>query len=74
MRMIEEPIHPNALLEHRAKVANAARKEMEAHMARLRVQRALKHKVPGAADRSYHIGQKVYVWREKLLVSCWQIA
>ena len=52
-------------LSSRAKVANTARSEMEHHMASLRLQRALRHTVPPAADHSYRPGDKVLVWREK---------
>ena len=63
LRMMGEALHPKATLEHRAEVANAARKEMETQMARLRIQRALRHKVTAAADRSYFMGQQVLIWR-----------
>eukprot|EP00171_Calliarthron_tuberculosum_P023324 IDg23324t1 len=38
---------------------------MSRHMAKTRVNRALRHKIPSAADRSFTIGDKVLVWREK---------
>lgn len=56
---------PRSTLASSAQVAIAARKEMTQHMAKLRVKRALHHRVPSAADRSYSPGDKVLVWREK---------
>ena len=55
---------PRAALISRAEVANAARKEMEQIMARMRVQRALKHATPISADRAFEVGSEVLVWRE----------
>ena len=57
------------MLEDRASVALCARKEMERIMAEMRTKRALKHKVPTAADTFYQPGDKVLVWREKIVES-----
>ena len=54
-------------LQDRASVAQSARKEMEKIMADMRVRRALHHRVPSAADRFYQPGDKVLVWREKVV-------
>ena len=67
LRMLHEPPTPEATVFDRARVANAARKEMEHHMARLRVQRALHHRVPRSADTSFQPGDKVLFWREKII-------
>ena len=56
---------PRASLESRARLATAARKEMERHMASVRIKRALRHSVPPSADVALNVGQKVLVWREK---------
>lgn len=40
---------------NQAKIANAARFEMQNHMSSLRVSRALKHKTPVAGDMSYKV-------------------
>ena len=65
LRMIHEPPTPKSAVFDRARVANAARKEIEHHMARLRLQRALRHRVPRSADASFQPGDMVLVWREK---------
>ena len=44
----EEP-HPRATVESRAAIASRARREMEQHMAKLRIRRALHHAIPSAA-------------------------
>lgn len=36
-------------------------------MEKLRVQRALKHAIPRDADESFEPGDKVLVWREKIV-------
>lgn len=59
------PSRPN--LEERAKIASDARKEMERHMAKMRVDRALRHAVPPAADVSFSSNDKVLVWRERIV-------
>ena len=56
-----------ATLQDRASVAQSARKEMDKIMAEMRVRRALHHRVPSATDRFYQPGDKVLVWREKLV-------
>lgn len=40
-------------LDNRAKIAFEARKKMEQHMAKFRINRALRHAVPPAADVTY---------------------
>ncbi len=52
-------------LADRSKIARVARMEMQKHMAKMRVARALKHAVPGASDRLYQPGDQVLVWRER---------
>lgn len=42
---------------------------MAAHMSKLRLQRALRNHVPPAAHISYQPGDRVLVWREKLLAN-----
>lgn len=44
-----------------------ARTEMQRHMAQMRINRALKHSVPSAADIAYKPGDKVLLWREKVV-------
>ena len=56
-------------LEDRAAIALCVRKEMERIMAEMRIRRALKHKIPAAADTSYQPGDKVLVWSEKIVES-----
>ncbi len=38
---------------------------MRKHMAKMRVNRALKHAVPSARDRLYQPGDQFLVWRER---------
>lgn len=57
--------YPRASLESRAHIATAARKEMEQHMAKLKVNRALGHAVPPSSDILLNVGQNVLVWRER---------
>ena len=64
----ETPALRATILE-RAEIAHTARREMEKHMARLRINRALQRRTPAAADRSYKPGDHVLVWREKLVES-----
>ena len=40
---------------------------MAKHMAQVRIVRALKHNTPSATDHVYQPGDKVLVWREKLV-------
>ena len=54
-------------IEDRSKIAETARKEMERHMATLKLKRAFKHNVPPAADIPFDVGDKVLVWREKIV-------
>lgn len=67
LRTLHEAPTPRATLVARAQIANSARKEMEHHMARLRLHRALRHRVPKSADARLQPGDKVLVWREKLV-------
>ena len=50
----------------RSKLATAARKEMSAQMAKVKLKRAMHHAVPPACDLSYEPGYKVLVWREMI--------
>ncbi len=52
-------------LANRPKIPRAARTEMQKHMAKMRVIRALKHPVPSAIDRIYEPGDQVLIWRER---------
>ena len=67
LRTLHEAPIPKATLLDRARIANTARKEMEHHMARLRVQRALRHRVPRSTDVIFQPGDKVLVWREHIV-------
>lgn len=62
-----ETTPPRATLDERSKLAFEARQEMEQHMARVRTDRALRHAVPPAADQNFQQGDKVLVWREKIV-------
>lgn len=42
---------------------------MQKYMSKLRASRALKHKTPAAADMNYKVGDKVLVWRTKVVDS-----
>lgn len=42
---------------------------MGERMAELKLKRALHHAVPPSCDRSYQPGDKVLVWREKLIAN-----
>ncbi|PXF40714.1 hypothetical protein BWQ96_09547 [Gracilariopsis chorda] len=64
-----EPPDQRETVASRAKVASSARTEMQKHMAKLRLDRALKQKTPAAADRTYQVGDKVLVRREKVVGS-----
>lgn len=64
-QVFEEPRLTNPTLHKQAQLANFIRSEMEQQMAALRVQRALRHNVPPAADNSYGVGDRVLVFREK---------
>lgn len=65
LRMLYKAPTLIATLVDRAQIANSARKEMEHHMAGLRVHRALRHRVPKSADTRFQPGDTVFVWREK---------
>lgn len=52
-------------MKARAVLVAEARQQVEKEMARLRVQQAVRHNVPRAADTNYKIGQQLLVWREK---------
>jgi len=69
LAMLGSTPDPRATLEDRAAIANSARKSMQQQMAKLRVQRALRHQVPAAADRHFQVGQNILVWREKLIAN-----
>ena len=49
----------------RGEVAEMARKEMSRIMATMKTRRALHHAVPPSCDRTYELGDKVLIWREK---------
>lgn len=54
-------------LDDLAKIAFKERKEMEQHMAKVKIDCALQHEVPPAADATYKQNDKVLIWREKLV-------
>lgn len=58
---------PRPYMAARASATTQACEYMDKNMARLRVQRALRHKVPPAANVSYQYGEQVSVWRERLI-------
>ena len=60
-----EPIPPRAITASRVKLMDTARREMTTHMAQVRINSALKHAIPAAANQVYEDNQKVLVWREK---------
>ena len=61
------PKVPRATLAERAEVALEARKLMSKHMAMTKVRRALTHQMPSAANHTYAPGDKVLVFREKVI-------
>lgn len=67
LRAFGEQAHHMTTLAARAIIAKEARQEIDRNMARLRFNRALMHNVPHAADTVFEIGQKVLVWREKVI-------
>lgn len=54
-------------LATRSEIATTARKEMNAHMAKLRIQRALKRRTGTLKDACFQPGYKVLAWREKMV-------
>ena len=60
---------PRATIVSRKAVAETARKEMEKHIAKMKINRARNHMFPKAASRSYQPGDKVLVRREKVVDS-----
>ena len=56
-------VHFKGLTE-RAEVALKARRYMSRHFADNKIQRALQHNTPPAADRDYSPGDQVLIWRE----------
>ena len=61
LNVLGEPMDPKEILETRAKIAIQTRKEMEQHMAKMKLQRALRYQVPNAADKLWEQGQEVLV-------------
>ena len=43
---------------------------MAQHLAHEKVKRALAHQTPPSTEETYHLGDKVLVWREKLVENC----
>ncbi len=58
---------PRLTTEERASMLQSGRAEMQRHMAKARVARALKHSVPSAADQSFQPGDMALVWHEKIV-------
>ena len=69
LNIFGEPMDPKSTFETRSRIAIQARKEMEQHMARMKLQRALRHQVPSAADTIFEHGQKVLVWCEMIIAN-----
>ncbi len=65
VRTLTESVEPKLTLASRPKLAMATRREMAGHIARMKVNRALKDAVLPAADRDFEPGDQVLVWREK---------
>ena len=59
------PNRPTA--DKRVKIANDARAEMAKYMAKVKVARVLKHRIPPAADIVLEPGDPVLVWRENVV-------
>ena len=62
-----EPHQTRPSTDERAALAQTARAEMERIMAKLRIQRALRHAVPPAHSQVYDRGDQVLIWREKVV-------
>ncbi len=56
MTTLTESVEPKLTLARRGKLAMAERREVEGHMARMKVHRALRHAVLPAADREIEPG------------------
>ena len=67
LRTFEGPRENRPTLVERARIATQARKIMAQEIAKSKLQRALKHNAPDAADRVFEPGQLVLVWREKIV-------
>ena len=63
------PGSPNTrdTLGKRAEMVHAARIEMQRIIAKVRISRASRYSVPSADDRAYDSGDKVLVWRGKVV-------
>lgn len=69
LRAFGRQAKPKKTLAGRAIIAKEARLEIERRMARLRVNRALKHNVPRTAETVFQISQKVLVCRENFVAN-----
>lgn len=69
LRTISGPVLPRTSLAERAETAQHARHYMAEHLARAKVNRALKHYPPKATDKFYQPEDSVLVWRKKLVDS-----
>ena len=58
---------PKATFLSRAQVANSALIEMEHQMAKLRIHRALKHRIPSTVDFCFQPGDQVLVWKGSIV-------
>ena len=67
LRVFGESAEPKSTFEAPCTLAKEARQEVERHIAKLRVNRALKSKVPQATDTFFEVGQRVLVWRQKVI-------
>ena len=67
LRSFVGPAVPRPTLAERAEAAQEARQLMAKHLAQVRINRALKHNTPVATDRVFQPGDKVLLWREKVV-------
>lgn len=67
LRRARDAIFPRPHLADRDSTATQPRADMDTHVARLRIQRALRHNVPSAAIVSHNTGDKVLAWGESLI-------
>ena len=67
LRAFGGSVIPRASLAERALAAQESRRIMAKHLAQFRVKLALHHQTPRVTDITYQPGDKVLVWREKLV-------
>lgn len=69
LRTFLGPIIPRESLGERAEVEQKARRIMSKHLAQLCIKRALKQNIPAVEKEAYHLSNKVFIWREKIVGS-----